>query len=316
MDVLEEPVEPQEAPRWEPWWTRRWPYVLAGLAVAILAVFWAGQRATQGVRHELDARLRAAGAGADAALVDVEAEQLSALRAISFTDGVGRALAEHDVKTLNRLVAPIQANAGVPMVDIVLPDGRVALAVRSKGAPAPAASRAGMFAITTALARAHNSRSGRFSEIVILKSGPTLLTIGPLLSGSVPIGAALVMTPLADVLGRLAQEVGTTLTAYDTRGDPIATTAGWDPRPVDSDTAQSLTAGGAIVMRYVHGSQREALGRLIVDHQAASLLGVSLHDDSAATGRAVTLYAALGLIGTILIVVSFSLRLANRWWRS
>jgi hypothetical protein len=108
----------------------------------------------------------------------------------------------------------------------------------------------------------------------------------------------------------------TTLTAYDTRGDPIATTAGWDPRPVDSDTAQSLTAGGAIVMRYVHGSQREALGRLIVDHQAASLLGVSLHDDSAATGRAVTLYAALGLIGTILIVVSFSLRLANRWWRS
>ncbi len=46
------------------------------------------------------------------------------------------------------------------------------------------------------------------------------------------------------------------------------------------------------------------------------MLGVSLHDNSAATGRAVTLYAALGLIGTVLILGTFWARISSRrgWW--
>ena len=115
-----------------PWYRRRWLHLALGLVVAILAIVWAGQRATQGVRDNLDARLRDAGAGADAALVSLESEQLSALRAVTFTQGVGHALAVHDVRTLNRLVTPLQANSNVPMVDVVLPNGRVELAVRSR----------------------------------------------------------------------------------------------------------------------------------------------------------------------------------------
>ena len=80
-----------------PWYRQRWLHLALGFLVAVLAVLWAGQRATQGVRDNLDARLRDAGAGADAALVSLEAEQLSALRAVTFTQGVGHALAVHDV---------------------------------------------------------------------------------------------------------------------------------------------------------------------------------------------------------------------------
>ena len=295
-----------------PWYRQRWLHLVLGLVVAVLAVFWAGQRATQGVRSNLDARLRDAGAGADAALVSLEAEQLSALRAVTFTQGVGSALAAHDVKLLNRLVTPVQANSTVPMVDVALPDGRVELAVRSKGAPAPVASRAGLPAIAQALREAHGARGGRFSEVVIFRSGPVLLTIGPVLDGSKAVGVVLAMTPLADALGRLAQQVGVGLTAYDAAGDPIATTAAYDPRPVSRVTAQALMGGGAIVTRTVHGSERELLGRLIVDHQAVEVLGVSLHDNSDATGWAVTLYAALGLIGTVLILGTFWARISSR----
>jgi hypothetical protein len=67
-------------------------------------------------------------------------------------------------------------------------------------------------------------------------------------------------------------------------------------------------------MRYVHGDEREALGRLILDHQADAVLGASAFDDSSATGRAVRLYAALGLIGAVLIFSSFWVRIANRRW--
>jgi hypothetical protein len=296
------------------WYERPWLHLAVGLLVAALAVVWAGQRATDGVRANLDARLRDAGAGADAALVTLEAEHLSALRAITFTTGVGSALARNDPKTLNRLVAPLQANSNVPMVDVILPDGRVELAVRSKGAPSPVASRAGMPAIAQSIREARGNRGGRFTELVVFRTGPTIVTIGPLMAGRKAVGVVLVMTPLADALGRLSQQVGADLTAYATTGVPMATTALFRPRAVERDLARSLIGGAAISMRYVHGKQREALGRLILDHQADAVLGASLNDNSEATGNAVRLYAALGLIGAVLIFSSFWVRVANRRW--
>ncbi|MGN6372942.1 MAG: hypothetical protein ACTHM1_08110 [Solirubrobacteraceae bacterium] len=295
-----------------PWHRRPQVYVACALLLAVLTVLWASSRATQGVRAELDARLRDAGAGADAALVTLEAEQLAAVRAVAFTEGVGGAMARGDAAALNRLVTPLQANSGVPMVDVVLPDGQVEFAVRSKGAPRPVASRAGMAAIAQALRSARGPRGGRFTTLEIFKSGPTIVTIGPVFDGHAQAGVVLAMTPLADALGRVSQEAGTQLTAYDSHGAPLATTASFDPRPLPATEAQALIGGGALVTRYVRDGQRETLGRLILDHQADAVLGVSLHDDSAATGRAVALYAGLGLLGTILILSAFWLRVTLR----
>jgi hypothetical protein len=290
----------------------RWLHLVLGLIVAVLAVTWAGDRARSGVLDNLDQRLQDAGAGSVAALVTVEAEQLSALRAITFTQGVARAVAASDPAAINRLVTPLQANSNVPMVDVVRPDGEVLFAVRSKGAPRPAASRSGMRAIGQSIREARGARGGRFSEIVIFKAGPAFVTVGPLMDENTAVGVVLVMTPLADVLGRISQQVRADLTAYTADGDPIATTAVADPPQLDRDTARGLIGGGAIVMRYIHGDDREALGRLIVDHQPDAVLGVSLHDNSPATGRAVTLLAALGLIATVTILATFWARIANR----
>jgi hypothetical protein len=293
------------------WYRRRWLHLVLGLIVAVLAVTWAGQRASNGVRSDLDVRLRDAGAGADASLVTVESEQLTALRSITFTRGIAQAVSSNNPAELNRIVTPLQANSDVPMVDVVRPDGQVILAVRSKGAPRPVATRRGMPAIDQSMREARGPRGGRFSEIVIFKSGPTFVTIGPVMEANTPVGVVLVMTPLADVLGRLSQQVRADLTAYTANGAPIATTALRDPPRIDVNTARTLIGGGAIVMRYIHGSDREALGRLIVDHQPDAVLGVALHDNSSVTGRAVTLLAALGLIATVLILGTFWARVAN-----
>ena len=287
------------------WYMHRGLHLAAGVAVAILTIFFAGQRASAGARATLDERLVQSGAGADAALVGIESEQLSAVRAVAFTQGIAAAIAAHNGPALNRLVTPLQANSTVPMVDIVEPNGRVVFAVRSKGAPAPVASRKGLRALELSLSGAHGTRGGRLSEIVIFRSGPTLLTVSPIVSGNIPVGAVLAMTPLADVLGRIAQEVNVELTAYDSKGDPIATTASFDPKPVDVDTARALMAGGPIVTRYNWADHREKLGRLIVDHQPDAVLGVSLEDESSGTGRAVSIYTALGILCTFAIFASF-----------
>lgn len=312
MAVTEEPwrtwpeegrtAQPERPPRW---YMRRELHLLVGIAVAVLTVLFAGQRATADARAQLDARLVQAGAGADAALVGIEAEQLNVVRAVEFTQGVAQALANRDGPALNRLVTPLQANSNVPMVDVVEPDGRVLLAVRAKGAPAPVASRKGLKALQLSLAGAHGVRGGRLSEVVIYRSGPTLLTVGPLVLAGRPVGAVLAMTPLADVLGRIAEEVGVELTAYDSLGDPIATTARFDPKPIEPVVAQTLIGGGAIVTRYDWADHREKLGRLVVDHQPDAVLGAALEDDTNVTGRIVSIYVALGLLCTALVLASF-----------
>ncbi len=314
MALTEEPwlAWPEDAPELRlddepagPWYRRRELHLALGVVVAVLTVLFAGQRATAGARATLDARLVAAGAGADAALVGIESEQLDVVRAVAFTSDVGKALAAQDGPELNTLVTPLQANSNVPMVDVVLPDGRVLLAVRSKGAPAPVASRKGLRALTQALKTANGPRGGRLSEIVIYRSGPTLLTISPIVVGKKPVGAVLAMTPLADLLGRLSQEVGVELTAYDSIGDPIATTAGFTPKPVPASEAENLMGGGAIATRYVYADHREKLGRLIVDHTPDAVLGVSLEDDSNVVGRTVSIYAGIGFLACAIILLSY-----------
>ena len=316
MAVTEEPwrVRPKDYPQRghaARWYRSLELHLAMGVAVAILTVLFAGARATAGARAALDARLVTAGAGANAALVGVESEQLSAVRAIAFTQGVAAALAAGDGPKLNTLVTPLQANSTVPMVDVVEPDGSVLLAVRSKGAPPPVSSRKGLRALEQALAGAKGARGGRLSKIVIYRSGPTLLTISPIVLDRKPVGAVLAMTPLADVLGRLSEEVGAQLTAYDSAGDPIATTTSFDPKALDSATAQTLIGGGAIVTRVVHSGQREKLGRLIVGHEPDAVLGVSLADSSADTGRMVSIYVALGFLGVAAVLGTFWTRTAT-----
>lgn len=296
------PARRREAPHW---YRRTWLHALVGVAVALLTITWAGQRATNGVRAGLDERLIEAGAGADAALVSVESEQLVAVRAIEFTEGLGAAVATKNGSRLSQLVAPLQANSTVPMVDIVQPDGRVLLAVRSKGAPQPVATRRGLRILNQAIRTANGPLGGRFTELVIFKSGPTIVSVGPIEVADTPVGAVLAMTPLADALGRISQEIRAEVTAYDPNGDPIATTADYVPKPLDSSSARSLIGGGAVVTRYVYADHREKLGRLIVEHTADAVLGVALEDDSDGTGRAVSAYVSAGLIAAVLLLATF-----------
>lgn len=299
-------LEERPAASREPLYRKKELHLLIGVIVAALTVAFASQQGTDGARAVLDNRLLHAGAGTDAGIVDVESEQLAAVRSIAFTPGVAADLAALNGPDLNKLVAPLQANSTVPMVDMVIPDGRVLLAVRSKGAPLPVSSHHGLPALKWAFDHAHGSRGGRLSQIVTFhRGGATLVTISPVMSGGKPVGAVLAMTPLANVLGRLSQEVWADLTVYDSNGNPIVTTGDFTPKPLPGADAKALIAGGAVLTRNVYADHREKLGRLIVDHTSQAVLGVSLEDDSNVVGRNVALYAVIGLLCTVVIIATF-----------
>lgn len=304
--------EPQSARPREAFWRRRELHLIVGIVVAALTVAFAANQAVKGARAVLDDRLFAAGAGVDTGIVDVESLQLTAVRAIAFTPGVAQDLAAEHGGALNTLVAPLQANSTVPMVDMVLPNGKVLLAIRAKGAPLPVATRKGLKALTYAIDHAHGSRGGRLSELVVLpREGATLLTISPVVNHTKVVGAVLAMTPLANVLGRLAQEVNATLTVYDQTGEALATTADFVPPPLPLTTAQTLMGGGAVETRYMEGNNREKLGRLIVDHTADAVLGVSLPDNSSSVFWTVAIYVLIGLLCTVAILATFWARVVN-----
>lgn len=316
MAVAERPAPEDRPVRREPLYRRKELHVLVGVIVAVLTVLFAAQRATDGARAVLDDRLLHAGAGADAGVVDVESEQLTAVRQIAFTPGVAQDLAALDGPDLNKLVAPLQANSTVPMVDMVIPDGRVLLAVRSNGAPLPTRSHKDLLRaggpLKWAFDHAHGPRGGRLSQIVIFKrGGATLVTVSPVMSGGKPVGAVLAMTPLANVLGRLSQEVWASLTVYNADGAPVATTGNFQPKALPQAQAKALVAGGAVETRYVSGNNREKLGRLIVDHKAQAVLGVALPDNSGSVGLTVAIYVVIGLICTVLILATFWARVVN-----
>ena len=138
-----------------------------------------------------------------------------------------------------------------------------------------------MPAITRRSARPVARAAGRFSEIAIFKSGPTFVTIGPLMVGKTPVGAALVMTPLADVLGRLSQEVRADLSAYTVDGIPDRDDIGGRSSHGRRQRRPQPDRRRRHRLPHDSGSTREALGRLVIDHQAAAVLGVALHDNSA-----------------------------------
>lgn len=313
MSLAERPVSGErKAPPREPLYRKKELHLVVGVIVAALTVSFASQRATDGARAVLDNRLLHAGAGADAGIVDVESEQLSTVRSIAFTPGVAQDLATLDGHALNALVAPLQANSNVPMVDMVIPNGAVLLGVRSRGAPLPVRSHHGLPALEWAFAHAHGPRGGRLSQIVLFKrGGATLVTISPVMSGGKAVGAVMAMTPLANVLGRLSQEVWADLTVYDSDGAAIVTTGDFTPQPLPATDAQALIAGGAVETRNVYADHREKLGRLIVDHTAQAVLGVSLENDSNVVGRMVALYVVIGLICTVLILATFWARVVN-----
>lgn len=309
MDTAEAPMAPHAPAQERTQRDQRWVLVAAAV-LAVIAVLVAGYLAAVGVRAQIDAHLRAGGAGANSGLLEIEAEQLSLLRELTFTKGVGAALAAKNSVELNRLVTPLQANSEVPMVDVVLPGGVVILAVRSRGAPRPVAVRRHLPAIRQAISTADGIRGGRFTEIVTLQRAPTLLTIGPALVGSQPVGAVLVMTPLSDVLARLATQVGSTLTAYNASGYPVATTSASTPPALTPSQARSTLHGAPVWVRETAGSTREMIGRLVVEHQAEEALGVSVHDDSFRTEFLVDVSGLVGLLLAGLLLDDYSRRRA------
>jgi hypothetical protein len=287
---------------------RPWVQLLLAILVGILTVYFAGQTASRLWLQDLDHRLLDAGAGTNAALSALERDQLSAYRGIAFADGFAASLAKYDAKDIERRLTPIDANQGMPMVDIIDDQGRVVFAFRAEGAVRPVyRDRRDVSIVRQALAGETDGFGERFSDLLTTDEGPLLATAGPVRLDGKVVGALLVMTPLDQLLSRATNLHGALLTAYSIdRGDPMATTTRIRPRTLDTELRTKLAQDGQLPFgnRFKIGgsTNREQIALLTLRHKPVAFLGVALPDRSRYVAWRVMVLVALGA-GLISLIV-------------
>lgn len=291
---------------------RCWPLLAALLVLALVLVRWTGSVAANEWRRSLDERLADGGAGTNAAMVELERDHLAALRAFSFTSGLPEALDQLDIAAVEELLAPVDANLGVAMVDVIDESGRVVFAFRGDGQVPPIyRDRADVGIVNRALSNEPDQYGDRFSTLLVTDEGALVASAGTVELGDRVVGALLVMTPLSDVLTTSTNLNGALLTVYSGDGGvPLATTAPVKPRTLPQslhrllpDEDLPVTSGYEIP----GGSTREQLGSLVIRHENVAWLGVAERDRSGAVGSQVSLLAAVAILLCAGIAVALTL---------
>jgi hypothetical protein len=295
---------------------RHWVLVVLLLVVVVLVTRWTGEIAGTKATRALDERLADAGRGTNTDMVEVERDHLAALRAFAFASGLPEALDALDVAAVERLLTPVDANLGTPMVDILDPDGRVIFAFRAEGQQAPIyGERAAIGIVAKALAGESDQYGERFATLVVSDEGPLVASTSPVRLGGRVVGAIMVMTPLEDVLAADTAKHGALLTVYTgTSGVPLATTAPVKPRTLPRALEHLLPAEALPVTSGYDvpgGRVREQLGQLVIRHEPVAWLGTAEKDRIGST----VLQVRLVTVGGLLAVLALGLVLATLWTR-
>lgn len=290
-----------------------WHVIALLVVIALSAIRWTGSVAGTEWRDALDERLADAGAGANSAMLDTERAQLTALRAFTFSSGVAEALRAVDVATIEELLGPVDANLGIPMVDVLDAKGQVVFAFRGEGQVPPIYRQRSDLGIVQRALRGEPDQYGeRFTTLVVTDEGALVASVGPVRVGTTVVGALLVMTPLADVLGASSNQHGELLTVYSGDGGvPLATTAPVKPRTLPGSLERLLPPDKLPVTSEYDipgGGAREQLGALIIRHEAVAWLGVADRDKAGRVGGQVSLLTAFALACCCLLVTMLTVR--------
>lgn len=295
-DSLDEDLEEDEERRRRPWLQ-----LLIALLVAILSVYFAGQTAARMWLEDMDKRLLDAGAGTNAELTTTERLHLSAYRAVTYADGFAAALARYDARDIENRLTPVDANHGIPMIDIIDTQNRVVFAFRAEGAVRPVyRDRRGVDIVEKVLAGQSDQYGDRFSAVLATQEGPLIATAGPVRLNGKIVGALLLMTPMDELLSRASNIHGAKLTAYSLdRGDPMATTTPIRPRTLGTELRTQLAQPERLPYAdrfHINGKvQREQIGALVLRHETAAFLGAALPDRSREVALRVMLIAGIGM---------------------
>ncbi|MBI4213542.1 MAG: HAMP domain-containing protein [Chloroflexi bacterium] len=268
-----------------------------------------------------------AGLAANQAMVKIESTQLTVLRQMSFTVGVEDAIAGADSASLQRLMAPIAANAQVPYLDVFNAAGNEVFAVRDPSLGPDAAQRLDPDArdwppVRKVLDRVVDDRGDKHASIVYPPwGGAIFVTAGPVTQGDRMVGVVALSIPIDTLANRLSQEAGSkAITLYSPEGTVLTSSLAASPESLSAmgvtpaEAAERLR-GESILVRRVPVDGRplvETLGLLAIRREPVLLLGVGnlvtiIEDKGAETRQQMILIFS----AVVILILAFGLYLAR-----
>lgn len=239
------------------------PYLVVVVCVAVAMTFVTVRLTVGALQERIDNRLIEAGRVTSDALVAIEEQQLTQLRAMVFTQGVAKALVEQDRPALTTLLRPHWANA--QLATLIAFDHRGQPLLAWEHAPNADAARP---PVDREIANLPDwwlvqqvivGRSDAFGDKFSAFHEQQLYTSAPVVQNGQVVGGLIVGLPLDQLLNRLQGSSQASFTTfYNAQGEAIATThlvtAGESTPPIPASILAQLRAAQPGVEQHIQSN--------------------------------------------------------------
>jgi signal transduction histidine kinase/HAMP domain-containing protein len=219
------------------------PFAVLTIMVSATGVYLSTRLVSDSLEDRFTRQLVEAASVAADGLVQREQLQLSAFRAIAFTEGIGDAILSNDSEKLAALVFPHVVNNNVGFVQVVDTDGRQLLGVsRPPGTHSvedylktDGADFSDWPVVQKVLSGVVDAQGDKHLDLTKVAGEGLFLTAGPVKQDSDVVGAVIVGTYTRDLMRSLSQATFSEITFYDRQGLLFDTTF-----PNSAETATTL----------------------------------------------------------------------------
>lgn len=267
------------------------PYLVVIFLLALMGTYIVMRLVAGSLEERLINQLVDAGRKANDAMVMIEEQQLATFRAMAFTQGVDKAVAEGDKAYLLQVLRPLQSNTGFPFVEVIDQRGvhLLSLYLREDQVEEVAAEPGigQQELVRKVLAWEKDDLGDKYTALVPTSRGTILYTAGPVRTSQKVVGAILVGTPLEEVLTRLNRAALAAITLYGENAEILGTTllagAVGEVAPLDQDLQSQLTSNPSLVygrnLQLGKREYNELLGRLEIRQQPVLVMGLTYPSD-------------------------------------
>jgi len=300
------------------------PYVVLTLTTAMIGMFVITRLVASTLRERFANQLLEASRVAADSVVRRERAHLEELRLLSYTQGVGQALADGDAAALQEALFPLVVNDGVQSLTAVSNEGRELLSLildqaTSEYLVSRGADLTGFELVRRVLAGQEDALGDKYAGLVTTIYGPYLVTVGPVRGGSGQVlGALMIGTRLESLAADIKAQVLADVIVLDPSGALMTTTLaepeeGYEILGLAPYDVAYLDPGKAVELELYRRPYQIHYAPLEVRQQPVGVLGVVLPSNFIVATESVSrnVFILIFTAGTLAVIVT-GLVLASR----
>ncbi len=300
------------------------PYVLLTLATAMIGMFVITRLVASTLRERFANQMLEASRVAADSIVRRERVHLEDLRLMTFTQGVGEAMAGDEAGDLQQTLFPLVLNSGVQSLTVASAGGQELLSLIQDPATSEflvsrGADLSQVELLAGPLAGRRDALGDKFAGLLSTIYGPYLFTAGPVRGGAGEVlGALMIGTRLDSLASEIKAQVLADIIILDSSGALMTTTLaepedGYDMLSLAPYDVAYLNPGKTVELSLYGRPYQIYYTPLVVRQKPVGVLGVVLPSNFIVTTESLSrnVFILLFTLGTLAVIIT-GLVLASR----